>query len=250
MSLLIEQIAKAASLEEAAKLAANNWRGWNDFHFFAKSNIPAALVDNVTLFYVVTHESGLLDRENQKSLERILAPYYVTDISKFCAAGSVCEYSADFHGDKNLFRGFCVLVYDEQKQITEGFKTLYTTLQEWRDKSDDFPHSPINKEGFEKAHAAAMLLEVTDSLRYWFGITGNNLPEHIPKAVLDFLWAIRPGLTLEDLMEIDLGRFADICFDFGDFEVTKDYSEYDDFKDYVEDCDVDDDSEGYSERDE
>lgn len=249
MRPLIEQIAMSSSLEEAAKLAANNWRGWNDFHFFAKSNIPAALVDNVTLFYVVTHESGLLDRENQKSLERILAPYYVTDISKFCAAGSVCEYSADFHGDKNLFRGFCVLVYDDRKQITEGFKTLYTTLQEWRDKSYDFPHSPINKEGFEKAQDAEMLLEITESLRYSFSVTGTKLPDHLPKAVMDFLLAIRPSCTLDDLSEMDLGRFADICFDFGDFESIPDYSEYDDVPDSDEDLDIEDDI-GYSERDE
>lgn len=100
------------SLEEAAKVAAGNWREFDCFVWWRQREMDDA--DEWAIIYTHNRDSGLLDQSNADVIAKALEPFTDNDV----------VFESHHHWAVGHVDGFSVRVYQGDK-ITEAFKVYH-----------------------------------------------------------------------------------------------------------------------------
>ena len=102
------------TLEEAAKVAAGNWRKFESFAWHRARDLDDA--DNWAIVYTNNRDSGLLDQSNAAAIDKAMEPFTEADDPDV-----VAEHH--HHWACGWIDGYSIRVY-RNGQITEAFKEL------------------------------------------------------------------------------------------------------------------------------
>lgn len=108
------------SLEEAAKVAAGNWRKFHCFVWFRDRELDDA--DNWVIFYTHNRDSGLLDQSNASVINKALTPFSDGDDPDVV-------FESHSHWAVGHVDGFSVRVFKDGR-ITEAFRKYYGLIQQ------------------------------------------------------------------------------------------------------------------------
>lgn len=229
---LIQQIAECDAVEDAALLAANNWRKWGDVSdIWEIDKIPRAWsgVHDFTIFFLTRDEADLVDEENFKFIHEVLTPYKVSSMSSFGSADTVFVYQNLPFGLSEVILGFAVTVFhgnaprkrftgSMDPPISRCFKELHRTLRSWYMKGEGYPDTAMDKHAYAKARDEAMLELVKEDLEQTFHDMNKAVPPLLPSTVLTLLKILLPGLTCEQLSQLDVFDVYESFLSLGDFD--------------------------------
>lgn len=99
-------------LNEAAKLAAGNWRKFDSFVWFCADDLDDA--ENWTVLYTHHRDSGLLDQSNAAAIRKELAPFaeghdpdVVSESHNHWAVGHIDGFSVRIFRNDQITDAFC-----------------------------------------------------------------------------------------------------------------------------------------------
>ncbi len=135
-------------LDEAALKVAGNWRHFDSFVWWRKSELTD--LDQWGIFYTSHRDSGLLDQSNAAVITKALTPFTEGDDPDV-----VMESHS--HWAVGFINGFSVRVFDANGDITEAFR-MYHELAE---TMDDYPI--LDESDYSEREYEATLENISDA---------------------------------------------------------------------------------------
>jgi hypothetical protein len=160
-------------LNEAAQQAAGNWRNFDCFVWFRKSEL--ADPDQWAVFYTQHRDSGLLDQSNASVIHQTLEPFSEGDDPDVV-------FESHSHWAVGYIDGFSVRVFRDG-EITEAFEKYH----ELAERMDDYPI--LDETDYSDREYEATLDNIDDAA--WKLKQQFELPEDWVGQVYDWLWEHR-----------------------------------------------------------
>jgi hypothetical protein len=165
------------TLEEAAKVAAGNWKRFESFAWFREDEIDDS--GNWAIIYTHNRDSGLLDQSNADQIAKAMEPF--TDGDDPDVVMESHDHWAVGHVD-----GFSIRVYRD-KHITDAFRTYHDLMEQL----DGYP--VLDEEDYSRREYEATLENIADAawrLKHeyslpdgWEGDVYSWLSDHRQRAV-------------------------------------------------------------------
>jgi len=162
-------------LEQAATLAAGNWRSFQCFAWFRQSDLRDA--NQWAVIYTHHRDSGLLDQSNASVIQRAMQPFTEGDDPDVVQEGHS-------HWAVGQIHGFSVRVF-KQGSITEAFETYHELAQQM----DDYPI--LDESDYSDREYEATIQNIKDAA--WRLKNDFDLPEGWQYQVYDWLSENRSG---------------------------------------------------------
>ena len=147
-------------LEEAAELAAGNWRDFNCFVWY-RDDVPDA--ENWAILYTHNRDSGLLDQSNASVIEKALQPFTEADDDDPDVVMESHNHWAVGHVD-----GFSIRVFRDG-QITAAFRKYH----ELAERLAEYPI--LDEEDYSNRECEATIENIADAA--WRVKDEYELPE-------------------------------------------------------------------------
>jgi hypothetical protein len=165
------------TLEEAAKLAAGNWRKFQCFCWHRSRDMEDA--DQWAVLYTHNRDSGLLDQSNAAVIDKALVPFTEADDPDVV-------FESHFHWAVGHVDGASIRVYREG-QITDAFKAYHELAERLADypllDEEDYSRREFEQTLANVADAAWRLKHDYDLPQDWESEVYHWLSDNDPRAV-------------------------------------------------------------------
>ena len=163
-------------LDEAAEVAAGNWRNFDSFVWFRNRELEDA--DQRAIFYTHNRDSGLLDQSNGSVINKAMQPFTEGDDPDVV-------FESHSHWAVGHVDGFSIRVFNANGEITEAFQKYH----ELSEAMDDYPL--LDETDYSDREFQATLKNISDAS--WSLKNEFNLPEDWASQVYDWLSDHRSG---------------------------------------------------------
>jgi hypothetical protein len=163
------------TLEDAARVAAGNWRSWTCFVWFREREVEDA--ENWSIAYTHNRDSGLLDQSNAEAIAHALQPFTTGEDPDVV-------FESHSHWAVGHVDGFSIRVYRDG-EITDAFRTYHGLLERLAD------HPILDESDYSERELEATLDNILDAA--WRLKSGYKLPDGWETEVYSWLSTHRPG---------------------------------------------------------
>lgn len=157
-------------LDEAAQKAVGNWRKFDSFVWWRKSDLDDP--DQWAIFYTSHRDSGLLDQSNAAVIQKALEPFTEGDDPDVV-------FESHSHWAVGFIDGFSIRVFDDKGDITEAFGKYH----ELAEAMDDYPI--LDESDYSDREYEATVANISDAA--WRLKNQFDLPEGWESEVYSWL---------------------------------------------------------------